>query len=134
MGAPPGNKNAIGNRGQPKRIYTPERLAEEAKALREWIVQPDNFYLKDFAHHRGYDPARIDEHSDSSVEFAQALSFAKDKQESKFFHNAWKKEMGMDCVKYFMPRMLQDRPEWKAAWDQPVTNEAKGERKFTVDD
>lgn len=119
MPAPLGNKNAVGNRGQPKRIYTPERLAEEAKALREWIVLQNNMYLKDFAHERGYQPTRLDEFARDNVEFASALSFAKDKQESKFFHNAWQKSMGMDVVRHFMPRMLKDRPEWKQSWDQP---------------
>jgi hypothetical protein len=120
MAAPVGNKNAVGNKGQPKRIYTPERLAEEAKALREWIMQPDNLYLKDFAHDRGYNPTRLDEHSRNSVEFASALQFAKDKQESKFIKHGLRKEYGMDAVKYFMPRMLQDRPEWKTSWDAPA--------------
>jgi hypothetical protein len=124
MAAPIGNKNAVGNRGQPKRIYTPERLAEEAKALREWIMIPDNIYLKDFAHDRGYDPARVDEHAKDSVEFAQALKFAKDKQESKMIKAGLWKTWGMDSIKYFMPRMLQDRPEWKTSWDAPIDADA----------
>ncbi len=120
MAAPYGNKNAVGNKGQPKRIYTPERLAEEAKALREWIMHPDNLYLKDFAHERGYNPTRIDEHAKDSVEFASALQFAKDKQESKMIKAGLWKTWGMDSIKYFMPRMLQDRPEWKTSWDAPA--------------
>ena len=119
MAAPIGNKNAVGNRGQPKRIYTPERLAEEAKALRAWIIEPHNLHLKDFAHERGYSPDRISEFAKEDVEFARALIFAKDKQESKFINGAWKKDMGMDFVKYFMPRMLQERTEWLTSFDSP---------------
>lgn len=119
MPAPFGNKNAVGNKGQPKRIYTPERLAEEAKALREWIVVPTNIYLKDFCHERGYSPQRIDEFQKENLEFAEALNFAKDKQESKMIKGGLYKNFGMDAIKFFMPRMLQDRPIWKQSWDQP---------------
>lgn len=120
MAAPIGNKNGIGNRGQPKRIYTPERLVEEAKALREWIMIPDNLHLKDFAHSRGYRPQRLTEHVKESVEFADAYEFAKDMQESKFIKGGLWKTFDMNAVKYFMPRMLQDRPEWKTSWDAPA--------------
>lgn len=118
MAAPIGNKNAVGNRGQPKKIYTPERLAEEAKALREWIMLPDNLHLKDFAHERGYKPQRMAENAKESVEFAAALEFAKDKQESKFIRGGLWKTFDMNAVKYFMPRMLKDRPEWMTSWDK----------------
>ncbi len=118
MAAPIGNKNGVGNRGQPKSIYTPERLAEEAKALREWIVQPDNMHLKDFAHSRGYRPQRLTEHVKNSIEFADAYEFAKDMQESKFIRGGLWKTFDMNAVKFFMPRMLKDRPEWMTSWDQ----------------
>lgn len=119
MAAPTGNKNAVGNKGQPKKIYTPERLAEEAKALREWILQPRNLHLKMFAHERGYSPQRLAEFEKESIEFAAAMKFAKDQQENKFIMGSWSKDMDMSFTKYFMPRMLKDRPEWKTSWDQP---------------
>lgn len=120
MPAPLGNKNAVGNKGQPKQIYTPERLKEEAEALRKWIMIPENMHLKAFAHERGYNPARLAEHCKDSVEFASAHSFAKDMQELKFIKGGLSKQYDMNAVKYFMPRMLQDRPEWKTSWDAPV--------------
>ena len=109
--------------GRPEK-YTQEWLIEEAKALREWIVQPRSLWLKGFAYERGYRPACLSEFSDKSKEFSEALEFAKDEQERKFVHGAWSKEMDMAFVKHFMPRMLKDRPEWKTSWDTPIDSEA----------
>lgn len=103
--------------GRPEK-YTQEWLIEEAKALREWIVQPRSLWLKGFAYERGYRPGCLSEFAEKSKEFSEALEFAKDEQERKFVHGAWSKEMDMAFVKHFMPRMLKDRPEWKTSWDK----------------
>ena len=53
--------NDAPQRGQPKK-WTPERIAEEADALKEWIEAFDhggtNVWLKSFALERGYSPQR----------------------------------------------------------------------------
>lgn len=117
MAAP--RKSAMPNPvGRPEK-YTKEWLVEEAKALREWISQPRNLWLKGFAYERGYSPKRLTEFIEKSSEFSESMSYAKDYQEKKFIDGAISKEMGMDFIKYFMPRMLKDRPEWKNSWDQP---------------
>jgi hypothetical protein len=113
--AAPMKKSAAG--GRPEK-YTQEWLIEEAKALREWIVQPRSLWLKGFAYERGYRPGCLSEFAEKSKEFSEALEFAKDEQERKFVHGAWSKEMDMAFVKHFMPRMLKDRPEWKTSWDK----------------
>lgn len=116
--APLGNQNALGNKGGVKKLYTPEKLKEEARALREWIEKPDNMHLKMFAHERKYSPQRLTEFARDSTEFAEALKYAKDMQELKFMKGAWAKDMDMNFVRFFMPRMIQDRPEWKSSWDK----------------
>lgn len=113
-----GNRTALGNSGGRSPIYTEERINEEAIALREWIKQPRNLWLKGFAYERGYSPQRMPEFAEKNKMFAESLEFAKDEQERKFIHGAWSKEMDMTFVKHFMPRMLRDRPEWKIAWDK----------------
>lgn len=113
-----GNKNAVGNNGGRPLKYTDEWLENEAKAFREWAIGPRNLWLKGFAYERGYHPQDLAEFAKKSGVFAEALAFAKEEQERKFIYGAWSKEMGMDFVKYFMPRMLRDRPEWKLSWDK----------------
>lgn len=103
--------------GRPEK-WTQELLEIEAKALREWVVQPRSLWLKGFAYERGYKPQNLTEFAAKSMAFSEALEFAKDEQERKFIYGAWSKEMDMAFVKHFMPRMLRDRPEWKTSWDQ----------------
>jgi len=102
--------------GRPEK-YTEEWLSEEAAALCKWASEPDNLWLKGFAYERGYQPQRLHEFAEKSKEFSLAMHHAKDQQEKKFILGALNKSMGMDFVKYFMPRMLKDRPEWKNSWD-----------------
>lgn len=114
--------------GRPEK-YTQEWIEEEAKAFREWAVQPRNLWLKGFAYERGYHPRNLSEFADKNLKFSEALDFAKDQQEHKFINGASSKEMDMAFVKYFMPRLLKERPEWKNSWDQP---DERGESSFTV--
>lgn len=104
--------------GRPEK-YTQEFLKEEANAFREWAVKPRSLWLKGFAYERGYHPRNLSEFAKKSIEFSEALDFAKDEQERKFIDGAWSKEMDINFVRFFMPRMLKDRPEWRNSWDQP---------------
>jgi hypothetical protein len=124
MGAPIGNKNALGNKGGRPEKYTSEWISAEAKAFREWIQQPRNLWLKGFAYERGYKPQNLTEFAEKNIEFAEALTYAKDEQERTFVHGAWSKDMSMEFVRHFMPRMLKDRPEWKASWDREEERDA----------
>lgn len=125
---PPAKSDSKPVMGRPEK-YTDEWLKEEAKALKEWIQGPRNLWLKGFAYERGYKPQRYPEFAQKSPDFSESLEFAKDEQERKFLHGAWSKEMGLDFVRYFMPRMLKDRPEWKQAFDK---EEDKAEHATTV--
>ncbi len=129
MAAPFGNKNALGNKGQPKKIYTPERLAIEAKALLEWIKNPDNLFLEDFSWDRGYNPNRISEFAKENVEFSVALQEFKDRQVNKLLKFGLNRLFDAGFTRYTLPRVAQDRPQWKASWDQP---EEKNDAPSTV--
>jgi hypothetical protein len=106
------------------RKYTDEYLEEEAKLIVKWAEETENLYLRDFAHERGYHPSRLSEFALSNKNFAQALERAKDIQEKKITTMALKKGADMAWVKYFLPRLLQDRPYLKSSWDsqEQVTN------------
>ena len=118
MAAPAGNQNAKGNKGPPKRIYTPERLAEEAIALREWVKHPENLFIQDFAYDRGYHPTRLAEFKKESIEMSLAIDEFKGRQESKLLKGGLFKGMDGNFVKYTLPR-VNDNPIWKQSWDQP---------------
>ena len=99
-GAPKGNKNAIGNAGQPPQIYTEEWMEQEAKLLIEWFEVPRNIWLKGFALTRGYDPARLDEFADKSIVFALALKKAKSIQEYKLVDMGLFNEINSNITKF----------------------------------
>lgn len=118
MAAPKGNQYAKGNKGPPK-IYDDDFIENEAAELIKWADSDLDLWIKDFAHKRGYSPVRMFEWRNSNQVFANAFEYAKDKQERKFYHGAMTKELDMTFVKYFMPRVLKDRPEWKQSFDMP---------------
>ena len=124
MAAPKGNQYAKGHKARPPVIYDDDYIENEALELRQWADTNLDLWIKDFAHLRGYSPQRFYEWRDKNKVFAEAFEYAKDKQERKFYHGAMTKELDMVFVKYFMPRVLKDRPEWKASWDAPVDTDA----------
>lgn len=112
MAAPKGNQYAKGHGfGRPK-IWTDDAIENEASELMKWADSDQNLWIKDFAHLRGYSPQRYAEWRKSNKVFSDAFEYAKDKQERKFFMGALNKDMDMVFVKYFMPRVLNDRPVW----------------------
>lgn len=125
MPAPKGNKFAVGHDPGPEagreKLYTSERLQEEANALREWANKPGNFYLKEFAWDRGYDPNRIGEFAKESKIFAGALKEFHDRKAAKIIREAFQGQVDMGWVRYFMPRLCrhsEDDDVWKAAFDR----------------
>jgi hypothetical protein len=79
--------------GRPPK-WTPEAIAEEGAALLAWLAKKDrkgkflNWWLKDFAHERGYSAQRYSEWSDPndahySEEFSEAYKIGKEIQESR---------------------------------------------------
>lgn len=101
-GAPKGNQNAIGNKGGAPEIYTEEWLNEEAKRLLEWFKEPRNIWLKGFALLRGYDPVRLDEFADKSIEFSEALQKAKKWQEYKLVDMGLFNETNSNITKFVL--------------------------------
>jgi hypothetical protein len=117
MAAPKGNQYAKGKAVGRHKMWDDDAIENEAQELKIWADNDLDLWIKDFAHLRGYSPQRFYEWRDSNKAFAEAFEYAKDKQERKFYMGAMKKDLDMVFVKYFMPRVLKDRPEWKAAWD-----------------
>jgi hypothetical protein len=128
MAAPKGNQYAKGltTNGRPEK-YTQEWLIEEAKALRQWIDNDNNFFLKGFSYQRGYDPTRIHEFVKKSEDFSSAYDYAKHKQTERFLTNGLKRTWDPGFTKYAMARVCGD--EWKNSWDR---EEDKSEGPTTV--
>lgn len=62
--------------------WTVDRIDEEAEALLDWIKQPGNIWIRDFAFERGYPPTHMARFKDRSRYFCEALELAKQYQES----------------------------------------------------
>ena len=102
--------------GRPK-IYTDERIHEEADALREWIKKPSSYYIGVFAQERGYDRNRLAEFAKSNEYFSGAYAEAQQWQENTFCMNALTRTWDPGFTARVMARVC--RPEWKQSWDQP---------------
>jgi hypothetical protein len=120
MAAPKNNQYAKGNKGPPPSIYDDDFIENEAEEFKKWADVDKDCWIKDFAHLRGYSPQRFYEWKEKNKVFAAAFEYVKDKQERKFYYGAMTKELDMNFVKYFMPRILKDRPEWKQSFDMPT--------------
>jgi hypothetical protein len=116
MAAPKGNQYALGNNGGAPKRYTPEWMANEAEALREFIKKDDGYYIGTFAKRRGYHRRRIPEFVKASVEFALAYEEAQMWQEEKFIVKALTKEWDAPFAFKCMARVCGD--EWKNSWDR----------------
>lgn len=101
--------------GRPK-IYTDERIQEEADALLEWIQKPSSIYIGVFAAERGYDRARLSEFARNNDYFSRAYTEAIQWQENMFCTNALTKTWDAGFTARVMARVC--RPEWKNSWDK----------------
>lgn len=110
-------KGPQGPKGPSK--YTDEYIEREADALLAWMnASDDNVFLNKFTKTRDYEASRLNEFAKKNDKFLLAFKKAKDHQEEKMFKMALEKKIDINFVKYFLPRMIQDRPHWKASWDQ----------------
>lgn len=116
MGAPFGNKYALGNKGGRPEKYTQEWLKAEAKALIEWMKQPDNYYFKTFAYDRGYTPQDYDDFCAKSTEFSLAYKQCKDLQEQKCVHMGLTRQWDPGFTSKVMARICP--AIWKNSWDR----------------
>lgn len=81
--APKGNKRALGHGfGRPK-VYDDTFIEREADAFLEWIQNPINIWMEDFALERGYSPQRFYEFAKTSPVFSEVLEYVKYWQKSK---------------------------------------------------
>lgn len=101
--------------GRPK-IYTEERIREEADALLQWIKLPTSNYIGVFAAERGYNRARLAEFANSNEYFSVAYQEAIQWQENKFCQNALDKTWDPGFTTRVMSRVC--RPEWRNSWDK----------------
>jgi hypothetical protein len=68
--------------------YTIEFIEQLADKLEQWIADPKNFWLGDFASDNGLWRQRLDEFADKSEKFSDALKRAKTIQESRIVQGA----------------------------------------------
>jgi len=113
--AAPSKKSAPTIMGRPEK-YTQEWLAEEAKALREWVAKDGGLYIGSFARQRGYGRQRLSEFVEKNKDFADAMDEAQLWQEEKFLTKGLNREWDSAQVRYTMARVCGDR--WKNSWDK----------------
>ncbi len=117
MAAPKGNQYAKGNKGGRPIIWDDDAIENEAAALIEWIQQPKNNYIGNFAFDRGYDRAQMHHFAEKNKEFANAYKRAKQWQENIFSMNALTRTWDPGFTSRVMARVCC--PEWRNSWDQP---------------
>lgn len=76
MGAPKGNKHAVGNKGGRPRKYD---LELEAKELLDFSLKDECLSLVDFTHLKEYCASDLSRFSSESLEFCEALKKAKER-------------------------------------------------------
>ena len=101
-GAPKGNQNAVGNRGQPIQLYTQEWIEEEAKIFRDWLQKPDSLFFTTFATDRGYCIQRLTEFANKSVVFSEVLKYAKDIQHNRLINCGRRNETNAGLTKFVL--------------------------------
>ena len=89
--------------------WTPERIAEETKALKKWSANPENYYLTRFLAERGLDTSHLDRFSKYDDSFRLALDYAKKIQECKLVELAISKKGDGGFIKF----VLQNKAGWK---------------------
>lgn len=97
-----GNKFAVGNKGGHPKIWTQERILDEAKAFLEWMNLEDSVYFNSFAIERGYPPQKFSEFAEESIEFAEVLKYAKQWQEQKLVKNALLNKTNTGMTKFVL--------------------------------
>jgi hypothetical protein len=107
-GAPIGNSNAVGNCGGAPEVYSQEWIANEAEVFRKWMQKPDSLYFGSFAIERGYCRQRLSEFANKSIEFSEALEYAKSWQECRLVNLGLRNEINSSLTKF----VLQNCHEW----------------------
>jgi len=81
---PPESKRRLPNvLARKKTIWTEERICEEADALLEWMENPKNFYMNQFATERGYPNVYLWNFAQKSEIFKHVYTIALNWQENK---------------------------------------------------
>ena len=89
--------------------WTPDRIAEETKALIKWSANPENYYLTRFLAERKLDTAHLDRFAKYDESFCLALKHAKQLQECKLVELAISKKGDGGFIKF----VLQNKAGWK---------------------
>jgi hypothetical protein len=109
MAAPKGNKNSKGHGiGAPQK-YTDAFILKEADALKVWLKDTNNVYLKEFAFIRGYTHQRLTEFAKKSIIFSDALERAKDCQEIRLVKGGLNNIFNSSICKF----VLQNCHNWR---------------------
>jgi len=89
MGAPKGHApyNTRGEGGRPI-IHNDAFIEDQAKKLREWIKEPNNFWLNDFCIQQGLLPQNMSEWANKNQRFSEVYKLAKADQEAKIYKGA----------------------------------------------
>ena len=106
----PGNQLARTplNTGKPVE-WTDDKCLEEAKALEEWIANPNSYYIGEFCVLRGYHHQTLDVLCARNSVFAETLKKAKQAQESRIVANSLTRKFDGNFAKF----VLANRAGWK---------------------
>jgi hypothetical protein len=98
--------------GRPK-IWTDERIEEEADALVEWLKEKQNFLFMDFIYERGLLEEYPSRFAKKNEKFNQAYRKARIKQQNVIIKNGLFKKFDSGLTKWF----LQCNYKWKEETD-----------------
>ena len=95
-----------------------------AYELVEWIQVPENFWVKDFAFQKKFNPARFHDLCQESEDFRKAYQFARHYQEAKI----WK----LGAAKKLDPTMCIFALKNVAGWRDKIDIDQSGEMKVII--
>lgn len=101
-GPPKGNKNAVGNNGGAPEKYSMEWIEQEAQHFLEWMKRPDSIFIKSFAVERGYHSNRLAEFAEKSVVFMGVYKLAKEWQESRLVNYSLFNKVNYGMTKFVL--------------------------------
>lgn len=104
-----GNKFAFGNRGGRPREWKDDTIAIEEAALRDWMKNPENYFLTNFLVQRGLCSEHLNRLSKYSEEFRETLERARLVQECRLVEMGIYRKGDPGFIKF----ILQNKAGWK---------------------
>lgn len=114
--------------GGRKKIWTEEKIMEEGMALLEWMENPKNFYMYQFATERGYVNSKFADFCRDSEDFKDIYQRALDWQENKIIQLGMLKKLDNQMTKM----VLINKHRWFDKTETVVTGTQN--LRFLLDD